>query len=100
MPRILEEVRKYCQYNLKYQTLLRWFQNFLKFGEVPARHGVGTSVLRATRGRRVTSFTANDKAELDRIIEFKPYVYLDEIQAELCRTCNGKVWHSTTIGGS
>lgn len=96
MKPVVEAAREACGYKVKYHTFLRWFQHFLRYGETPAatRRRGG---LRALSGRRVTSFTAEDNAELDRIIRDKPHLYLDEIQKEMRDSCNGKVWHVTTL---
>ena len=93
---ILTEAQDACGYKVQYRTFLRWFQHFLRFGETPAatRRRGG---MRRIAGRRATSFTEQDNAELDHIIAHKPYLYLDEIQLEMKDRCNGKVWHRTTL---
>ena len=85
----LEEFCTACGYQVKYRTFLRWFQHFLKFGECPA--ATSRRRRRHRGGRRATSFTPRNNAKLDRIIKGKPYLYLDEIQKEMAKSCNGKI---------
>mmetsp|Transcript_18039 Transcript_18039/g.44576 ORF Transcript_18039/g.44576 Transcript_18039/m.44576 type:complete len:454 (+) Transcript_18039:204-1565(+) len=83
-----------------YQTFYKWFVHYLKFGETGAETRQRDRARKARRkhkkAARKTSFSQQDSNQLQMLMEEKPHLYLDEIQAEMVRRV-GKKWSTSTL---
>jgi hypothetical protein len=88
--------------DVPYKTFWRWFHHFLLFGETKAETKRRLANLRKRRRRwsmprsRQTSFSDDDIAELKRIVDDNPQLYLDEIVALMWKN-RKKRWSPNTI---
>ncbi len=95
-----KEMNRTGNYKIPYNTCYEWFKHWLKFGETRAETRQRMKDFNKKKGRRKlprsSQFNDGDNRELERIINEKPQLYLDEIQREMRRT-RGKRWHHMTI---
>ena len=93
---MLQEVREACGFQVSYSTLRRWIGYYQRYGVVPAKSNRHRISIKGERTVGPRAFTQEYANKLQKIVDDRPQLYLDEVQLEIYYQ-TGKLFSATTV---